>query len=121
VLTFGAKSKQLVSLADENVATANVPTDFQLAEHAAKYSEEAKKSTTAAFSTFPIPRGCVILTRHIFFQSQIIRILAMSKRYIVLASNFLSVTFISQLDYASSMCAVMERFGQPGFADELDG
>jgi hypothetical protein len=62
--------------------------------------------------------------QHIFFWSQLTQILAMTKRWDVLGSFRLyvpSIIFhVFRKDYASSVWAVMEQFGQHGFRDELD-
>jgi hypothetical protein len=72
---------------------------WQNAKEVKKFHKVVARCASTALAHFPIPRYVILL----FFQSQIIQILATTKGHIVL---YLIYHF--QLGYASSIWAVME-------------
>jgi hypothetical protein len=108
-------------------ATATAPSDSWLAQKAAELTKKLNSmpSPNMPLHSWPILQVAQLSQmQHIFFWSQLTQILTMTQTWSVLRRfrlYFSSLIFyIFQKDYASSVWAVIERFGQHRFRDELD-
>ena len=112
-------------------AAADNPATSELAENAARLAKEARKlnltaqNATNTLASFPnAPTMCVTNAAHIFSEANNTD-LGNDKKVPLMFFTVLHCIshppLIFQMEYASSMWAMMKQFGQPGFMDELDG
>jgi hypothetical protein len=114
--------------ADATAAAAADPSNPLLAQEAAESAKIhanivkiAKRAKIMKASLPDPPRLCVTNAAHIFSESTNTD-LDDEKNILCIVGSYSDMqSFVFERDYASSISTVMERFGQRGFMDELDG